>query len=123
MQEQIGRYQILKRLGGGGFGEVFLGHDAMIHRDVAIKVFNPKDENLIAFATSSSEEGLNVLRERFLNEARILGSLENAGYVVNVLDFGELDDGSPFYVMPFLTKSLSDIIGKDVFNAAAIDDL
>ena len=50
--EQIGRYRVLRRLGGGGFGEVWLGHDEVIDREVAIKVFKPKDENLIAFATS-----------------------------------------------------------------------
>ena len=44
----IGRFEITKRLGGGGFGEVFLGNDPLMKRQVAIKVFRPKDENLIA---------------------------------------------------------------------------
>ena len=45
--EQIGRFKVLRRLGGGGFGEVWLGLDETIKREVAIKVFKPKDENLI----------------------------------------------------------------------------
>jgi len=121
--EQIGRYIIIKRLGGGGFGEVFLGQDDVLHRDVAIKVFRPKDENLIAFVTSSDAEGETILRERFLNEARILSKLDDAPYVVSVLDFGELEDGCPYYVMPFLDRSLVSEVGRDVFDVAAINDL
>ena len=123
MTEQIGRFHIRKRLGGGGFGEVFLAEDPTIGRQVAIKVFSPKDENLIAFATSSNTEGLDVLRTRFLNEAKILARLENATYVVNVLDYGELPNGSPYYVMPYLPHSLADELGKDVFDVQALADL
>jgi len=120
---QIGRYKILKRLGGGGFGQVFLGEDPAIGRQVAIKVFKPKDENLIAFATSSDEEGLEILRARFLNEAKILASLENTMHIVNVLEYGELEDGSPYYVMPYLPRSLADELGRDVFDVKALEDL
>src|SRR6056297_1107846 len=120
---QISRYKILKRLGGGGFGEVFLGEDQTIGRQVAIKVFKPKDENLIAFATSSDEEGLEILRARFLNEARILASLDDEPNVVAVLDYGELEDGAPYYVMPYLPRSLSEDLGKDVFDVNALEEL
>jgi len=40
-----------------------------IGRQVAIKIFKPKDENLIAFATNSDEEGLVTRRRRLLNLA------------------------------------------------------
>ena len=123
MTEHIGRFHIRKRLGGGGFGEVFLAEDPTIGRQVAIKVFRPKDENLIAFATSSDSEGLNILRERFLNEARILAQLEDAVNVVNVLDYGELADGAPYYVMPYLPHSLADELGKDVFDSVALEEI
>jgi serine/threonine-protein kinase len=119
--EQIGQYKILRRLGGGGFGEVWLGEDAL--RQVAIKIFNPKDENLIAHATSSDTEGLDVLRKRFVNEARILVQLEDNPHIVNVLEFGELEGGFPYYVMPYLPRSLADLLGKDVFDALAIAEL
>jgi serine/threonine protein kinase len=118
--EQIGRFKVLRRLGGGGFGEVWLGLDETIKREVAIKVFKPKDENLIAFATSSDTEGLDVLRARFVNEAQILARLEEEPHVVNVMEFGELEDGSPYYVMPFLRQSLAALLGKDVFEVAAV---
>ncbi len=34
----IGRYRIMGRIGGGGFGRVYLGHDDEFNRSVAIKV-------------------------------------------------------------------------------------
>ncbi|AKS41443.1 bifunctional serine/threonine-protein kinase/formylglycine-generating enzyme family protein [Wenzhouxiangella marina] len=120
---QIGRYTILKRLGGGGFGEVFLGEDPQIGRQVAIKVFKPKDENLIAFATSSDEEGLEILRARFLNEAKILATLDEEPNIVNVLEYGETEDGAPYYVMPYLPGSLAEELGKDVFDVNALEEL
>jgi serine/threonine protein kinase/peptidoglycan hydrolase-like protein with peptidoglycan-binding domain len=119
----IGRFQLLKRLGGGGFGEVFLAQDPTIERQVAIKVFRPKDENLIAFATSSDEEGLQILRSRFLNEAKILAALDDEPHVVNVLEFGELPDGTPYYAMPYLPVSLATELGRDVFDVSALEEL
>lgn len=121
--ENIGKYKIIKLLGAGGFGQVYLAHDEHINRDVAIKVFHPKDENLIAFATSSDTEGLDILRRRFANEARILGSLEDNPFVINILEFGELGDGSPYYIMPYMAHSLTEKLGKDVFDINAVSEL
>ena len=39
---QIGRYRIIRRLGQGGFGRVYLAHDDELDRSVAIKVPNPE---------------------------------------------------------------------------------
>jgi formylglycine-generating enzyme required for sulfatase activity/serine/threonine protein kinase len=121
--QAIGSYRILERLGSGGFGEVWLGEDPVVGRRVAVKVFRPLDDNLIAFATSSSEEALEVLRRRFLEEARILADLEDSPHVVSVLTFGTLADGTPWYAMPFLSRSLRDEIGEDVFDVAAFREL
>ncbi|MCC6507439.1 MAG: SUMF1/EgtB/PvdO family nonheme iron enzyme [Aquimonas sp.] len=123
MTEQIGRFHVRKRLGGGVFGEVFLAEDPTIGRQVAIKVFHPKDENLIAFATSSNTEGLEILRTRFLNEAKILATLDEEPHIVSVLEFGEMADGTPYYVMPYLPKSLAQELGKDVFDVNALAEL
>jgi formylglycine-generating enzyme required for sulfatase activity/serine/threonine protein kinase len=114
--EQIGRFRILGRLGGGGFGEVFLAEDSAMGRKVAIKIFRPRDENVLAFATSTDEEALQILRERFLSEARILASLEDEPFVVNVHEYGQADDGAPYYVMPYLPHSLADELGRDLLD-------
>jgi DNA-directed RNA polymerase subunit RPC12/RpoP len=54
---RLGTYRILKKLGAGGMGMVFLAEDTVLHRKVAIKVMLPQ------FAASSQA------RERFLREA------------------------------------------------------
>ena len=121
--EKIGKYRILKRLGEGGFGAVYLCHDHDMERDVAIKVFRPRDVNLVAFATSSSEDGLQVLRERFKREARILARLHDNPYIVSALEFGETENGSPWYAMDYVPDNLQQRLGKDVFDRAGLDEL
>jgi len=64
-------------------------------------------------ATSSSTDAIGVLKNRFLDEARILRKLSSNPYIVDVYEFDELEDGSPYYVMPFLERSLENEVGKD----------
>ena len=52
----VGPYQILEKLGAGGMGEVFLGHDPRLQRRVALKC-------LIVQGTQSDELHARVLRE------------------------------------------------------------
>lgn len=62
--KKIGRYTILRLLGEGGFGRVYLAHDDDLNRSVAIKVLRPD-------RVSQLEDV-----EAYLNEARILASLD-----------------------------------------------
>src|SRR5262249_29643179 len=57
---RLGRYRITGKLGAGGFGIIYLGHDDDLNRDVAIKV--PHRHRV-----SSQED-----REAYLAEARVL---------------------------------------------------
>jgi len=78
LPKEFGRYRILKRLGEGGMGSVFLAHDTELDRHVAIKV--PK------FAGAEDPR----LVERFYREARAAAKLQNR-HICSVYDVGEID--------------------------------
>jgi serine/threonine-protein kinase len=84
--EHIGKYEILDRIGVGGFGVVYKGYDPFIKRFVAVKT-----------CTSDDEE----IRNRFHQEAEIAGNLQHRN-VVTVYDFG-VQDGVPYLVQEYLS--------------------
>ena len=86
---KIGRYSILRRLGKGGFGEVFLAFDEELDRPVAIKV--PRPERV------SCPEDI----EAYLTEARIVANLDHR-HIVPVHDVGRTSDGLCFVVSKFI---------------------
>jgi len=73
---RIGRFEIRRELGQGGFGVVFLAFDPKLDREVALKI--PRAE---AFLTPA-------LRSRFQHEARIAAALDHP-HIVPVYDAGE----------------------------------
>jgi formylglycine-generating enzyme required for sulfatase activity len=83
---RVGRYVLLRRLGMGGFAEVWEAEDQELRRKVAIKIALP----------SLSEEPEFVAR--FLREARLAASLEHPN-ILAVHDVGT-QEGRPFLVMP-----------------------
>ena len=93
----IGKYTVIRELGAGGFGAVYLAEDRLGQR-VAIKVFQLKDENLARQATSSSTDAVSVLKQRFMDEARTLRNLSSNPYIVEMHDFDELEDGTPLFI-------------------------
>jgi serine/threonine-protein kinase len=78
------RYVVTEEIGRGGMGGIYLAHDELLGRDVAIKVSN---------AIGSAEAEARLRRE-----ARVLAALEHPG-IVPVHDAGRLADGRLFYVM------------------------
>src|SRR3954451_7673188 len=60
--ERIGRYQLLRILGEGGFGRVYLAHDDDLHRPVAIKVARPERVGLASDLDAYLEEARNLAR-------------------------------------------------------------
>jgi eukaryotic-like serine/threonine-protein kinase len=93
------RYRILRRLGGGGMGEVYLALDTRIDRQVAIK--------LIKLTSGAADE---KLKTRFIREARVSAALESI-HIIQVSDFGISKEGVPYYVMEYLRgKSLREVL-------------
>jgi tRNA A-37 threonylcarbamoyl transferase component Bud32 len=85
---RLGEYRVLKVLGSGGMGIVFLAEDTRLRRQVALKAMKPER------AASGRE------RQRFLREARLIATLTHDN-VVAILQVGE-EKGVPFLAMPLL---------------------
>ncbi|MFV8756092.1 serine/threonine protein kinase [Nannocystaceae bacterium ST9] len=99
-QTLLGRYEIIKKLGEGGMGTVYLGEHKTIKKKLAIKVLSQE------FAHKKD------LKDRFLQEARAASMISQEN-VVEINDFGDTPDGSSFFVMEFLAgEDLSDTVKK-----------
>ena len=84
----VGPYQVLEKLGAGGMGEVFLGHDPRLERRVALKCLRPA-------VGVSAEAHMRVLRE-----ARAIARLTHP-HIAGVYDVLE-QDGRAFIVMEYV---------------------
>jgi serine/threonine-protein kinase len=80
----LGRYEVIKELGKGAMGTVFLGRDPKINRQVAIKTLRFDDSDL-------TNEDKQALRDRFFREAESAGRLNHPN-IVNIYDAGEDQD-------------------------------
>jgi serine/threonine-protein kinase len=80
------RYARLSRLGGGGMGEVYLAHDALLGREVALKVLR------------EPHAGGDEFIKRFRREARHAAALSHPN-IVQVYDAGESANGEPYMAM------------------------
>ena len=89
---QIEEYRILRPLGQGAMGRVYLAHDTLLDRPVAIKF-------IAGLEPGRGPEGLS-LRERFFIEARAIARLQHPNVVV-VYRVGEWR-GQPFLVSEFV---------------------
>ena len=93
LPRRFGRYRILKRLGQGAMGAVYLVHDSELHRRVALKVPHFRlDEN----AAPADRHDL----DRFYREARAAARLDHPN-LCPVYDVGQLD-GIPYIIMAYI---------------------
>ncbi len=96
-----GRYKIGDLLGTGGMGAVYEALQLRLDRRVAIKILNPvymHREDYVA---------------RFLREAKAASKIRHAN-VVQMMDFGELPNGSVYSVMEFLEgRDLAEVLQKE----------
>jgi serine/threonine protein kinase len=98
--QAIGRYEVIRPLGYGGMGAVYLARDPVLGRQVAVKVLREFGDN-------------PDFRERFEREARAIAALQHRN-IVTIYELGEAD-GHPFIVMEYLSgQSLSAVIENRV---------
>ncbi len=92
------RYNIIKKLGEGGMGAVYLGEHVKMGRKSAIKVMNP--------SMAQDPDAIS----RFNREAANASRISHAN-VCQIYDFGETPEGIIYLAMEFIEgKSLTDVI-------------
>ncbi len=94
----LGHYEIIRQIGAGGMGEVYLARDASLDRKVAVKVL-------------SGEMATGNHLERFIREAQAASSLNNP-HICTVYEINR-DHEPPYIAMEFIEgETLDDRIGK-----------
>ena len=93
----IERFRVVRRLGAGGMGEVFLAEDTELERSVALKVMSAE------LASDPNQ------RKRFRTEAKAISGLSHPNICV-VHEVGETDDGRPFLAMEYVEGKTLDVI-------------
>lgn len=100
--KRLGNYKLIKRLGAGTMGSVYLAEDTLGQRRVALKVLSKK------------LAGMQEFLERFKHEAQATGRLNHLN-VVSAFDVGHAQ-GRYFYVMEYCEgESLEDILKREQF--------
>jgi tetratricopeptide (TPR) repeat protein/predicted Ser/Thr protein kinase len=91
-------YRLLRRLGAGGMGVVYLAerNDGGVVQKVALKLLN------------ATAEASPAMRERFVRERELLARLDHPG-IARLLDGGILGDGRPFLAMEYVDGERIDI--------------
>jgi len=96
---ELGRYEIVRLLGAGGMGEVYLAKDSSLGRKVAIKILNQKYER----------HESNI--DRFVREAKAASALNHPN-ILTIHEIGETND-SHFIVSEFVDgRTLRELLNK-----------
>ena len=91
MQQLVdNRYRLVRPLGSGGMADVFLAHDSILDRDVALKVMSTR--------YASDDEFV----ERFKREAQSAAALSHPN-IVSIFDRGASEDGTYYIAMEYLS--------------------
>jgi serine/threonine protein kinase len=97
-----GKYALVRRLGVGGMGTVWVAHQTVLDVFVAVKLLSLGEDKLDAGVES-----------RMLEEARTAARIGHAA-IVRVLDFGRTGQGDPFIVLELLDgEDLADVLARE----------
>jgi eukaryotic-like serine/threonine-protein kinase len=99
--QMLGPYRLLRTLGQGGMGTVYLAHDDTLHRHVAVKVLRQQD---------LSPQAQTAMTKRFMREARAAARL-NHRHVATIYAVGQTEGACPrpYLVMEYVEEgSLAD---------------
>ncbi len=95
---RFGQYKLIRKLGAGGMGEVYLAEHALLKRPCALKLIKPE----------VSGDPLNLAR--FEREVQASARLAHHN-TIEIFDYGHADDGTFYYVMEYLEgMSLADLV-------------
>ncbi len=86
---ELDGFEPISRLGGGGFGDVWLARQTNVDRQVAIKVGHSAIQD-------------ETIRLRFDRECKALGRLSGHSNIVDVYTAGSLNDGRPYLVLEYI---------------------
>lgn len=114
-----GKYRIIRFINSGGFGCTYEAEHITLRTKLAIKEFYLEDycnrnfeTGVITVATLSKAELYQKLKQRFIDEARLLATLQHPG-VVHVTDVFE-ENGTAYYVMEFIDgHTLQELVEHD----------
>ena len=97
----IGNYRVLKKIGTGGMGAVYLAEHPLIGKRVALKVIHRE--------LASNRDVV----QRFFQEARAVNRI-GSEHIVEIHDFGQTPEGDHFYMMEYLVgETLAQVLGRD----------
>ncbi|HXJ23224.1 MAG TPA: serine/threonine-protein kinase [Polyangia bacterium] len=109
VNQTIGNYRVIRLLGEGGMGVVYLAQHPVIGRKVAIKLLHAvlaRDADIVS---------------RFFNEARAIHMIAHEN-IVEILDFGQTTDGQPYFIMEYLEgESLSEAVSRGPMPPAQVE--
>ncbi|MGI6394050.1 MAG: serine/threonine-protein kinase [bacterium] len=95
------RYKIIKKIGEGGMGNVYLAEHEILKKKVAVKILH--------FQQSKRNDSL----ERFKREAIAASNMGQAN-IVDVTDFGYTEEGNAYFVMEYVEgPSLAEVIKNE----------